>query len=102
MERVGIRVIGISILTITVCSIIYGVVDVFAPSVGDITYGTSNPPIAKPWLYLYFSIVTFTTLGFGDVSATGNLALLSAGQALSGALMMALIIAVFARQWMRS
>lgn len=97
-----IRVIGISILAITACSIIYGVVDVFVPSFGEVTYSTSNPPIAKPWLYLYFSVVTFTTLGFGDVSATGNLALLSAGQALTGALMMALIIAVFARQWMRS
>ena len=50
---------------------------------------------------LYYSIVTFTTLGYGDMHPTGWLKALSAIEALTGAVFMALIVAVIARKWMR-
>ncbi|WP_188202595.1 potassium channel family protein [Thermococcus camini] len=50
---------------------------------------------------LYYSMVTFTTLGYGDMHPTGWLKALSAIEALTGAVFMALIVAVIARKWMR-
>ncbi|NJE49367.1 hypothetical protein E3E30_07305 [Thermococcus sp. 9N3] len=50
---------------------------------------------------LYYSLVTFTTLGYGDMHPTGWLKALSALEALTGAVFMALIVAVIARKWMR-
>ena len=50
---------------------------------------------------LYYSLVTFTTLGYGDIQPTGWLKALSAIEALTGAVFMALIVAVIARKWMR-
>ncbi|HEC82556.1 MAG TPA: hypothetical protein ENI53_01560 [Thermoplasmatales archaeon] len=52
--------------------------------------------------YYYFSVVTFTTLGFGDihpVSFTGKLATML--EALTGAFMMALFVLVFGRKMLR-
>ncbi|WP_297520282.1 pentapeptide repeat-containing protein [Thermococcus sp.] len=50
---------------------------------------------------LYYSLVTFTTLGYGDMHPTGWLKALSALEALTGAVFMALIVAVISRKWMR-
>lgn len=50
---------------------------------------------------MYYSLVTFTTLGYGDMHPTGWLKALSAIEALTGAVFMALIVAVIARKWMR-
>ena len=50
---------------------------------------------------LYYSLVTFTTLGYGDMHPIGWLKALSAIEALTGAVFMALIVAVIARKWMR-
>ncbi|NJF26121.1 two pore domain potassium channel family protein [Thermococcus sp. Bubb.Bath] len=50
---------------------------------------------------LYYPLVTFTTLGYGDMHPTGWLKALSALEALTGAVFMALIVAVIARKWMR-
>lgn len=96
------RVIGISFLTITIFSLVYGFVDSCLPGFGQLTYESSSPPVDRPWIYVYYSTTIFTTIGSGDISATRYLAVFSAFQALVGALLIALIIAVFARQWMRS
>ncbi|AHF80429.1 Hypothetical protein TES1_1045 [Thermococcus paralvinellae] len=60
-----------------------------------------NAPISSFWDALYYSLVTFTTLGYGDMHPTGWLKALSAIEALTGAVFMALIVAVIARKWMR-
>lgn len=44
---------------------------------------------------LYFSVVTWTTLGFGDFQPVENLRLWAAGQALFGYVFMAILIALF-------
>lgn len=52
---------------------------------------------------LYYSAITFTTLGYGDLHPTGLLMkTLSGIESAIGALFAALIIVVFARKWMRS
>lgn len=37
-----------------------------------------------PYEYLYFSMVTFTTLGYGDIQPTGELRIIAATQAVLG------------------
>jgi len=44
---------------------------------------------------LYFSVVTWTTLGFGDFQPVENLRLWAAGQALFGYFFMAILVALF-------
>jgi len=56
-------------------------------------------PVSSFLEALYYSTVTFTTLG-GE-SATGFLKGVTALQSIYGAVLMALLIAVFARKWMR-
>ncbi len=50
---------------------------------------------------LYYSIVTFTTLGYGDIHPLGYSHLIASVEALTGAFSMALIVVVFARKIMR-
>lgn len=50
---------------------------------------------------LYFSIVTFTTLGYGDFQPAPELRLLAAGQAMMGYVFLGFIVAI-ANDWMRA
>ncbi|EEB73457.1 potassium channel family protein [Thermococcus sp. AM4] len=69
-------------------------------SLGKILESTGKP-VTDILNQLYYSLVTFTTLGYGDMHPTGWLKALSALEALTGAVFMALIVAVIARKWMR-
>ncbi len=53
------------------------------------------------WDSLYFSVVTFTTLGYGDLHPTESLRLLAAGEALAGAFLMAMFVVILARKFTR-
>jgi hypothetical protein len=46
----------------------------------------------------YFSVVTFTTLGYGDIAPTGYMRLVCAAEALLGALSIGLMIAAFSNK----
>ena len=61
----------------------------------------SDQPIRSFWLALYFCIVTFTTLGYGDYRPRFGYKVVATIIALIGAFMMALFVAVFARNFMR-
>jgi hypothetical protein len=50
---------------------------------------------------LYFSVVTFTSLGYGDISPVGFSRLLAASEALLGVFMISLFVVVFCRRMMR-
>jgi uncharacterized protein YjbI with pentapeptide repeats len=50
---------------------------------------------------LYYSIVTFTTLGYGDIHPLGYSHIVASLEALAGAFSMALFVVVFARKMMR-
>ncbi len=53
------------------------------------------------WDCLYFSVVTFTTLGYGDFRPTEELRVWAAGEALIGAFLMALFVVAMARKFTR-
>ncbi len=50
---------------------------------------------------LYYSVVTFTTLGYGDIHPLGHSHIFASVEALTGAFFMALFVVVFARKMMR-
>lgn len=59
------------------------------------TVATSQMSSADPWLCLYFSVVTWTTVGFGDVVPAQPLArAFAAAEAFNGAIVMAILISV--------
>jgi hypothetical protein len=68
-------------------------------SEGIINMSDKNIVRSDPDICLYFSIVTFTTLGYGDFAPTPPIRLLAASEALVGYVSMALLIALFARAW---
>lgn len=59
-----------------------------------------NPPCSF-LSSLYFSVVTFTTLGYGDLQPTPNMRWLSGTEAFLGAALMAMFIVVLARKFTR-
>lgn len=62
-----------------------------------------NEPVTNPtyWTSLYFSIVTFTTLGYGDYHAIDSMRYIAATEALIGAALMALFTVIAARNIIR-
>ncbi|MFP4052761.1 MAG: potassium channel family protein, partial [Phycisphaerae bacterium] len=50
---------------------------------------------------LYFSVVTFTTLGYGDLRPSDPIRALAAGEAVLGAFLMALFVVAMARKFTR-
>lgn len=71
----------------------------------NITYTISNPEQAPQWWIttvlfksLYFSVVTFATLGYGDIQPIGTWARMLAGiETILGSLLTALLVFVLAR-----
>lgn len=85
------RVVGWSAFVILLSAVLFP----FTEGIG--TDGTIPTP---DWLRpLYFSIVTFTTVGYGDYHPKGPLAqVLASSESLVGALLVALLVAVLARR----
>ena len=50
---------------------------------------------------LYFSIITFSTLGYGELYPVGLIRFVAGFQSLLGAFFVSLFVVVFARKWMR-
>jgi voltage-gated potassium channel Kch len=98
------RVIGSSAVLILLCALLYpttgGIQETGAEQA--ITYtveeptNTATPVLVTVFLKsLYFSVVTFATLGFGDISPVGSLARFLAGmESLLGSLLLALLVYV--------
>jgi hypothetical protein len=98
------RVIGTSALVILLCAMLFpltgGIQETGAQT--SITYTLEQPEdTAYPVLLtvflksLYFSVVTFATLGFGDINPVGSFARFLAGmESLIGTLLMALLVYV--------
>lgn len=101
------RVLGVSLLVILVSALLF-------PFTGGIqetqdgqalTYTIENPQDAPPWWLgqillksLYFSIITFATLGYGDIQPVGVWARMLAGvETILGSLLSALLVFVLTR-----
>jgi hypothetical protein len=97
------RVIGFSLLLIAACAALFFVLGVRAPE-GVIGYDSAHGLAANAGDLLdcaYFSFVTFTTLGYGDITPRGLARPVAALEAFSGAFMMALFVAVFGKKMTR-
>jgi hypothetical protein len=69
----------------------------------NVLKGTPCEPVPLPLAAgrsLYFSAVTFTTLGYGDYQPRGRLQLLCAAEAFIGAAMIAMVTVVLARRYL--
>lgn len=60
--------------------------------------GTCLIPVGDYWNNLYFSVVTFTTLGYGDFRPIGTIKVLASIEALLGIFLIALFIFALARR----
>lgn len=65
-------------------------------------YNLSLADLANIGRYFYFSVVTFTTLGYGDLRPVHPIShLISSIEAFTGMFMMALFVLTFGRKWRR-
>jgi len=88
-EKPG-RVLAAGILIILLCAGLLHVHNGIA--------GLESP---SPWTALYFSAVTFTTLGYGDFEPTPDMRWLAGLEAFAGAALMALFVVALARKYTR-
>lgn len=101
------RILVASFIVIVTSAIIYPLTGGIQEVNGGepITYTISNPQEAPKWWIsrvlfksLYFSVVTFATLGFGDIQPIGAAARMMAGvETILGSLLTALLVFVLAR-----
>jgi len=101
------RVVATSAAVIVVCAVLYPLTGGIQESAAErtITYTLDNPASAPRWFLvlvffksLYFSTVTFATLGYGDIQPVGSVARALAGvEALAGQLLVALLVFVLTR-----
>lgn len=107
------RVFGWMLGVIAFCALIYWCVDINTPGAGvyKCSHSTEQGNFicneleaerAHPFTHLYFSAVTFTTLGYGDFSpAAGAARVVAAIQAFLGLMLSSLFIATFLRKFSR-
>jgi len=85
------RVVAIALAAIVGCALAFPATGGLATSEGVVTYGSDGAAALVDGLY--FSVVTFATLGLGDVAPAGDVArVLAAGEALLGAFLTALFV----------
>ena len=97
------RVIGFSILLVLLCALAYFVVGVNAAE-GSLRFDPGAGVAPNIWKFfncVYYSVVTFTTLGYGDITPSGFARPIAAFEAFAGAFMMALFITVFGKKMTR-
>ncbi|EMA67593.1 hypothetical protein C461_07699 [Halorubrum aidingense JCM 13560] len=86
------RVVGTSVAVVAIFAAIYSIV-------GGIVIGGSEPDLIGN---IYFSAVTFSTLGYGGIEPTTTTTqLLASVQSLIGGILIALLVAVFGRRALR-
>ncbi len=97
------RIIGLSMVIILVCAIIYTFTGLsFQDSVQAVSSEqTIEQNLALFASSLYYSVVTFTTLGYGDFTPVGISRAIAAIEAFTGSFTIALFVVVFVKKMTR-
>lgn len=97
------RIIGLSMIIILVCAIIYAFTGLsFQDSVQAVSSKqTLEQNLALFASSLYYSVVTFTTLGYGDFTPVGISRAIAAIEAFTGSFTIALFVVVFVKKMTR-
>jgi hypothetical protein len=97
------RIIGISMIIILICAMLYTFTGLSYQ--GTIVSYDENLPISDNinlfFSCLYYSIVTFTTLGYGDFTPVGISRAIAALEAFTGSFTLALFVVVFVKKMTR-
>lgn len=97
------RIVGISIFLIFCCAFLY--IFTGLNYQGEVlTYNSDASAMENFNLFLsclYYSVVTFTTLGYGDFTPVGLSRAIAAGEAFTGSFTIALFVVVFVKKMTR-
>jgi hypothetical protein len=85
------RPLGAGVFVIVLCAVVFCIFNGLDGKTNCCSIGNA----------FYFSIVTFTTLGYGDITAIPNMRWLAATEAILGAALMSLFIVALARKFSR-
>jgi len=97
------RVIGFSLSAILVSAVLFALLGIQGPEgMVRLNLHVGMAENMKSFLLcVYYSVVTFTTLGYGDFTPVGWSRLVAASEAFTGAFAMALFVVVFVRHMTR-
>ena len=97
------RVIMFSLMVIFSCAILYYFIGI--QDSGQLIQYQAGQPLSQMVANFrdctYFSVVTFTTLGYGDITPVGNARILAAIEAFIGSFSIALFVVVFVKKMAR-
>lgn len=97
------RIVGISMLLILVCAILYTFTGLNYQ--GSFFIYSSSQSFSENFNFflssLYYSVVTFTTLGYGDFTPVGISRAIAAIEAFTGSFTIALFVVVFVKKMTR-
>ncbi len=97
------RIIGLSLLIIIICAVLYSFTGLNYQdnihNIGSQHSFTENLSIF--FSSLYFSVVTFTTLGYGDITPVNISRAIAAIEAFTGSFTLALFVVVFVKKMTR-
>lgn len=97
------RIVGISILMIIICALLYTFTGLSYQ--GELRVYQANASIQETidlfLSCLYYSVVTFTTLGYGDFAPIGLSRAIAAFEAFTGSFTIALFVVVFVKKMTR-
>lgn len=98
-----VRIVGISMLLILICATLYTFTGLNYR--GEIVSFDASKSIAQNFTLflscLYYSVVTFTTLGYGDFTPVGLSRAIAAIEAFTGSFTIALFVVVFVKKMTR-
>jgi hypothetical protein len=97
------RIVGISILLIFFCAILYTFTGLNYQG-EHLAYSSLQTPMENFNFFLsslYYSVVTFTTLGYGDFTPVGISRAIAAMEAFTGSFTIALFVVVFVKKMTR-
>jgi hypothetical protein len=97
------RIVGLSIFIIVCCAFLYTFtgIDYRGEVLAFNSQASINENISLFFSCLYYSVVTFTTLGYGDITPVGISRAIAAAEAFTGSFTIALFVVVFVKKMTR-